>query len=146
MEPIKLKPCPFCGKEAKARLVCSNSDAGTDVRILIKCDNCNANIQEPIFRYHIPRDNSTDFDNVMHAFWKASMNWNSHYKEQSPLERYRERIERQINETVCKRDVLNLCPTKEEKARADGFVDGLGWLLEIMDDVETAVNDDEEGG
>lgn len=145
MDSIKLKPCPFCGKEAKAHLVNSNQD----VYMIIQCENCKANLRVPV-QSHRGDNWSIDLEKIMQSAAAAAMKWNYHSTEKDifteRLDRFRERIERQINETVCKRDVLNLCETSSEKERTDGFIGGLEWLLEIMDDEETAVNDDEEDG
>lgn len=91
---------------------------------------------------------SIDIETLMQSVASTAMNWN--YRRdvedivQKRLDEYSDRIERQINETECKRDVFNLCKNAEEKARVNGFVDGLNWLLEIIDDEYTRHDEEDD--
>ena len=143
METIKLKPCPFCGNEAKA-YICNSTNG---IYVVIQCENCKASVNEHIKT--IPREDwSIDLEALTHSALDAVEKWN--YRRdvedlvQKRLDEYADRIERQINETECKRDVFNLCKNAEEKARVNGFVDGLNWLLEIIDDEYTRHDEEDD--
>ena len=145
MEPIKLKPCPLCGSEAKAH-ICNSTNG---IYVVIQCENCKASVKSRVKVPSIMANNwSIDIETLMHSAASTAMNWN--YRRdvedivQKRLDEYADRIERQINETECKRDVLNLCKDAEEKARVNGFVDGLNWLLEIIDDEYTRHNEEDD--
>lgn len=146
MDSLKRKPCPFCGGEADISL--SNADRG--LWVIVRCNKCMANIQKKIpYASRTSEQWSVPLKNVIDKFVDAAAEWDSRRAEQDSLSKYfdslRERIERQMDEITFKRDVLKFCETKTEKAHTDGFIDGLGWLLEIMDDEETFTDKNDEG-
>ena len=146
MNTPELKPCPFCGSEADMKI----SFADGETRAIIFCKGCSANIQKFLPNTRGRReDYYISTAAVLKAFSEALDKWNGCTNKENTADKrfsfFRERIERQINETVCKRDVLHLCSTKAEKARTDGFINGLEWLLEILDYEESPHNEDDEG-
>lgn len=141
MEIAKLKPCPFCGSEADVSIAVRD----TSVWAFIECSKCHANIQRCVARNATDKISMTVLvSTVNEAAFAWDRNENVDNIVQQRLNGFEERIERQINETKCKRDVFNLCKTEEEKARVSGFVDGLNWLLEIIDDEYTRHDEDDE--
>lgn len=141
MEIAKLKPCPFCGSEADMSIAVR--DAG--VWVFIECSKCHANIQRCTARNATDKISMTVLVSTANeAAFAWDRNENVDNIVQQRLNGFEERIKRQINETECKRDVFNLCKTEEEKARVSGFVGGLNWLLEIIDDEYTRHDEDDE--
>lgn len=141
MEIAKLKPCPFCGSEADMSIAVRD----TCVWAFIECSKCHANIQRCVARNATDKISMTvlvSTANEAAVAWDRNENADSIVQQR--LDGFADRIERQINETECKRDVFNLCKTEEEKARVSGFVDGLNWLLEIIDDEYTRHDEDDE--
>ena len=143
METIKLKPCPFCGNEAKAYIHKDTSDAYT----VIQCENCKASVNSRI-KTPLAENRPIDLVTLMDSAASAAFRWNLRSEVddlvRKRLDEYADRVERQISETECKRDVLGLCKDAEEKARVTGFVDGLNWLLEIIDDEYTRHDEDDD--
>lgn len=141
MEIAKLKPCPFCGSEADMSIAVRD----TGVWAFIECSKCHANIQRCVARNATDKISMTVLvSTAKEAAFAWDRNENVDNIVQQRLDSFADRIERQINETECKRDVFNLCKTEEEKARVSGFVDGLNWLLEIIDDEYTRHDEDDE--
>ena len=142
---IKPKPCPLCGSEAKV-YICNSTNG---IYVVIQCENCKANVKSRVKVPSIMANNwSIDIEALTHSALDAVEKWN--YRRdvedlvQKRLDGYADRIERQINETECKRDVFDLCKNAEEKARVNGFVDGLNWLLEIIDDEYTRHDEEDD--
>ena len=141
MDETSLKPCPFCGSEADMSIAVRD----TCVWAFIECSKCHANIQRCVARNATDKISMTVLVSTANeAAFAWDRNENVDNILQQRLDGFADRIEWQINETECKRDVFNLCKTEEEKARVSGFVDGLNWLLEIIDDEYTRHDEDDE--
>ena len=146
MGTIKLKPCPLCGADAKGYLQAKK----LKVFFIVQCEDCTASISVPVLPVKVYSDESwsADLEALTRSALNAADKWNLRSAVddlvRKRLDDYADRIERQINETECKRDVFNLCENAEEKARVTGFVDGLNWLLEIIDDEYTRHDEDDD--
>lgn len=142
METIKLKPCPFCGSEADIRI---NTEKAERLWVIITCKKCGGNVQKAVDNLRRP---TISLQELLNTVAHTASAWNTNYNEDDYIQRrfddFVDRIERQINETECKRDVFNLCKNAEEKARVNGFVDGLNWLLEIIDDEYTRHDEEDD--
>lgn len=145
MEKIKLRNCPFCGGDAGIAV----ADNGENWRVIIKCNDCSANVQTKIagdYSADIHGITYIRLSDIINAAFENIDKWNgctAERKINDKFEKFREHIDNHLKEHSRKTETVSIIPPEAYKdIYTAGFLGGLEYFLRITDDEDT--EDDNE--